>query len=143
MRYFRKFDPSNKIWTGQGFAVPFEVPIDNAEWGFLATDNNYVINQLKVCMQEVRGGVEEISQSQYEELKKKETVTRRPIWRDAVSTTKLTKLLNDLSERLAAEAERKAALPDVVRNWGEMANIARPQGISSIKVEARKKLLPA
>lgn len=68
MRYFKKELFSTKLYLPSGSAVPFSnIGFDT---GILATEDGYVLKELDKCLKKKIGGVVELSQNDYEELKK-------------------------------------------------------------------------
>lgn len=79
-RYFKKLVPSTPIWLSNGTPLRFETVDGNV--GYYTTDDFYMLSELDACLRGNRGGVSEISASDYEEfLKKKEVsgASRRPL----------------------------------------------------------------
>src|SRR5687768_9255098 len=64
VRFFKKYDPRVALRTGRGFTIPFSIIEDDAgvaQWGVLATQDNYLIGELYKCIEQQRGGVQEIN----------------------------------------------------------------------------------
>lgn len=68
MIYFRKELHSNPIKLPTGHPVPFELVADDT--GILATEDGYLISELRNAIARQVGGVYEIGPAEYEELKK-------------------------------------------------------------------------
>ena len=131
VRYFKKYDVRIKVLTGSGFAVPFETIYDDQgrlfEWGVLQTSDGYIISELEQLIQRRVGGVTEIGQAEYEQLKKKELQSLLPNWRETYHRRSLLRALPDAVRELAA-AETKI-LPAVVRGLQhEAQRLSRPLG---------------
>lgn len=69
MQYFKKELPFNPIYDASGDPIKFE-PLDRSI-GFLATDNEKLIEELKVCVGAHRGGVLPSTKEEYEDFLKK------------------------------------------------------------------------
>lgn len=122
VRYFKKYDPRVILRTGRNGVVPF---IDiGGQWGLLATSDGYLIKELEKCQKEQRGGVMEVTQKEFEELKKKENQKSFPRWRESVVPRELHRLKNRVHE--ANVAAGKAALPFEATGFSETKVLARP-----------------
>jgi hypothetical protein len=122
VRYFKKYDPRVMLRTGRGSTVPF-VDI-GGQWGLIATSDNYLIGELTKCINEQRGGVQEVTQAEFEELKKKENRNPWPVWRETLSRNELRRI-----RRLAQEnavAAGKALLPFEATGFSEAKVLAQP-----------------
>lgn len=129
MTFFKKYDPRIALADSRGRHVPF-VDI-GSQWGLLATEDNYLISELRRAQAEHRGGVMEITHAEYEELKKNEIPIRR-IWRETVGRLQLKRLY----ARANANAVAGRRLPPGVEIGVKTKILARPQGISDIVVKA-------
>lgn len=79
MRFFKKPDHRQKLLLSNGSWQPFQ---NAGEWGVLATEDNYVINEFAAAQRQQRGGIEEISAEEFQMLKKKASSFNR--WKDEV-----------------------------------------------------------
>lgn len=79
-KYYRKELFSTPLFLSRGVQAPFE-PVGNDE-GMLATADSSLIFSLANAISRRIGGVYEITEEEYEELKKKETPTKKlsPRW---------------------------------------------------------------
>lgn len=81
MRFFRKVDPKQNLILSNGgwFAdmASWEVAGENGEFGLLTTNNGFLIHEMELAQARQRGGIREISEVEYLELKKKEPKPRR------------------------------------------------------------------
>lgn len=68
MNYYRKELFSNPLRLPNGFTIQFTEVAD--DMGVLATEDGYLISELRNAIQRRVGGVNEISASEYEDLKK-------------------------------------------------------------------------
>lgn len=119
MKFFKKLDARQRVLLSNGSWQPFEPA---GEWGVMATNDGYVISEFAAAQRQQRGGIEEITESEYHALKKKALSFRR--WKDEVQEG-----FRELFRRtgnLPAGANRVAADP-------EPAKLARPMGISDFR----------
>lgn len=68
MRYFKKAIVSTKLYMANGAPAPFE-PVGD-EHGVLATENSDIIIEMERAMAHQRGGIENLTEGEYQELKK-------------------------------------------------------------------------
>lgn len=73
----------------------------NNGWGLYASDDNYVLNQLDECIARRRGGIEEIMEAEYEEVKKKPvTNSLEQHFREVIDARRLSLMLRQLQENV-------------------------------------------
>ncbi len=125
MVFFKKFDPNVRLNTSRGYTVPFAEVGDG--WGVLATEDAYLIGELRKAQAEQRGGVMEIEATEFEELKKKESPSQR-VWREVVGHLQLRRLYRG-AQGSAAAAGRQ--LPFVPTGFSENKALARPMAKST------------
>jgi hypothetical protein len=135
VRFFKKFDTRIAVYTGAGYAIPFEVITDETgrpyEWGVLAVQDGYLVGELEKLIQRQVGGVQEIGPAEYENLKKKGQQRLLPGWRETVWPRQALRKLHDDAVALAAVVE-KPILPSVVKGLqSEYYNLTRPGGAIS------------
>lgn len=135
MKYFKKYDPRIQLRTGIGSTVPFED--FGGQWGAIATTDNYLIEQMRKCQAEQRGGVMEISAAEYDDLKKKENQTSLPTWREQVGHLHLKRVLNRVQEN-AAVAGR--TLPFAPTGFSEAKAVAKPVAVSNFVPKTVKRV---
>lgn len=94
--FFKKLDARQKVHLPDGRWLSF---FDTGNgWGVLATGNVYEVQQLRECISRARGGIEEITHEQYEEVKKK----REPIlfgahFREQIEIRRLSRILRQIA----------------------------------------------
>jgi hypothetical protein len=134
--YFKKYDPRIQLRTGAGSTVPFEDL--GGQWGTLATNDNYVISELRKCQREARGGVMEVTEAEYLELKKKENQTFFPIWRETVGRQQILRLRSGVLARSVAEGK---PLPFSPTGFSEAKAVAKPMVVSDFVPKTVKRRL--
>lgn len=78
MRFFRKFDPRQAVMLSDGSWFRFtEVAGAQSEYGILATTDGHLISELTIAHENQRGGIREITEAEFHELKKKEVKQTR------------------------------------------------------------------
>jgi len=84
MNFFTKENPRVKVYLQDGSYAPFDQVSDNQ--AILQTENPFLIQQLRLCIQGQRGGVAEITRDEFIALEevKKNFVPRR-LWREELS----------------------------------------------------------
>ena len=85
VKFFKKHDPRRTLYLSGGDVVKFEAVIQ--QYGVLATDDPRVISEFAAMMRAHRGGVEEITQEDYDDLREKKNPKQlsRPSWREEIS----------------------------------------------------------
>lgn len=127
MTYFKKYDLKIPLADGMGRRVPFQDV--GGQWGLLATEENYLIGELRKCQREARGGVMEITAQEYEELKKKQKPISSRIWREVVGHLRLKRMLDRVNASVAAAGRIS---PIAKSQIAEAKALVRPQGISDL-----------
>lgn len=102
MRYFKKSSANVPLFLQDGSRVMFERVGGNV--GVLATEDGYTAQQMVLMASEGRGGVSEISQADYEALKKN-SQNLTPPWREEISKQGMA----DQARRLRQTAPLQAA----------------------------------
>lgn len=92
MRFFKKFDHRTKLLLSNGSWFQFE---EAGEWGVIATTDGYLINQCNEAIRGERGGVSEITEVEYNTLKKNKPRAR--LYREVPDSVPMKKLLLDLA----------------------------------------------
>lgn len=125
MTYFHKELTRNKLSLPDGRKVAFEEIGDGN--GMLATEDSFVISELRNCIRQHIHGVSEIDAEQYEELKKNSPATpsrQRPA--EQRSALSAQSLIHGHSPRAAAA---------VVKPKEPAAPIPEPPPVPPIKVQ--------
>jgi len=106
MRYFLKELVSNKLFLPNGARVPFEDVGDDT--GILATSDGFIISEMEKAIHRHVGGVIEIDQAQYEDLKKNPRKPARSLnYRDE---REMRRVVQDLQRQLDAARGTAAAV---------------------------------
>jgi len=106
MRYFLKELVSNKLFLPNGARVPFEDVGDDT--GILATSDGFIISEMEKAIHRHVGGVIEIDQAQYEDLKKNPRKPARSLnYRDE---REMRRVVQDLQRQLDAARGAAAAV---------------------------------
>lgn len=101
---FKKYDPRQKVYLPNGTWLQFE-DLGNG-FGVLVTEDSYIIDQLRQCIDKGRGGVEEITKAELEEVKKKEPMSLfGKLSQEILDTRKMSALFRSLSEGAAADGD--------------------------------------
>jgi hypothetical protein len=112
MRYFQKIYPNQPLILTNGNAFRrFEVTQD-PQIGVYATENPKLLGEFEQAMSAQIGGVKEITQAEYEALKKKAAPKNL---NEAFSPSKLAKLKADADRAGAERAARTVAPAPVTR----------------------------
>jgi hypothetical protein len=105
MTFFKKWDPRQKVYLPSGSWFQFE-DLGNG-FGVLATDDGYTIEQLRECIKNQRGGVEEVSQAEFDEVKKKVPINSFGMnSREALDMKQMSALFKRLSDGAAADGDK-------------------------------------
>lgn len=97
MVYFTKFDPRQKVYLSDGSYLQFE-DLGNG-WGVMVTENTYTVRQLRECIANQRGGVSEVTEGEYEAVKKKEPMTSfGTSFQEVIDLRNLSRIFKKLSE---------------------------------------------
>lgn len=121
--YFRKMVPATPVWLTNGRKVVFSAASQNV--GYFATENEFIITELRLAISENRGGVMEINQQEYEDQfvkKKAEWMPSERLWREEVGggiledtvTVPVTKQASKDLPQVAMEPSSEISRPAVV-----------------------------
>lgn len=127
MKFYKKELVSNKLGLPGGRAVRFEV-IGVSDTGILATEDPGLIAELDKAAASHRGGVVELTEAQYQELKKNPPGERSRI--RSLNSQSIRQLLNRPRQNAVPAAAAKAQEPS--------APMEVPKGL--VTVSSRKKL---
>jgi hypothetical protein len=128
--YFKKYDPHVPLNTSMGQRIPFREV--GGSWGVLFTQDNYVIGELRRAIQEQRGGVMEITESEYAELLKKKTTNFSRVYRETVGQTALRRMCIRVGHAAAAEGRMSPLAKEQIQ---ASKVLLRPQGKSDLVVK--------
>lgn len=105
MRYFQKFYPRQPLILSNGKG--FKFPITESGLGLLATENPVLLAEFTKAIELKVGGVEEITEAQFNDLKKK---AKPQEFKEGFSPTRLVQAkreAEDQARAAARAAERK------------------------------------
>jgi hypothetical protein len=74
MRFFKKFEPRQQLLLSSGQWFSFQPAGDH---GIVATDDAELVRQFQIAMQAQRGGISEITEAEYQDLKKNPKLSQR------------------------------------------------------------------
>lgn len=133
MPYFKKEIPETPVYLPVGKAITFEA-IDR-DYGYLATNDGYVIDQLQKLISSRRGGVSEITQAEYEEwVQKKTQLSLQPL-QPRQRTTIGPQGRNQLRNQAGAVVPDAASVVGVMANGQPISSFAMGQRSEGLKVE--------
>lgn len=96
VRYFKKFDPRQKVMLSDGSWFAFPTEMDGRKWGVLETKNDGLIDELRKAIAKEVGGITEIDEAEYLDLKKKaSSLPLRTLSSEAVSLRTLRRGASD------------------------------------------------
>jgi enoyl-CoA hydratase/carnithine racemase len=99
MRYFKKLNHRQKLILTTGQQIEFQ---EAGDWGLYSTTDTWLINQFLAAIREQRGGLFEITEMEFLNLKK--NATPSPSYNEAITPRSLNRVLQEL----VAAAERVA-----------------------------------
>jgi hypothetical protein len=137
-RYFSKINPKQDLLLSNGSwfnSLASWEPVGDGESGVLATNNGFLIREMELAMERQRGGIREISQSEFETLKKKEPNLKpwRPL-NEAISKATYARLRSLWSGNAGAVAGVEITNPK-----GAGRKIAQPTIISQFRPASVKR----
>ena len=111
MKWYTKLNPRQALWLASGASLSFEAV--RRDLGVFATDNAQIQAEFAAAIQNSRGGLTEISQAVYDELRKKKD--RRQIssrrWREEISPNRRFSTSPKDEAPAAGEVAKKTAMP--------------------------------
>lgn len=116
MRYFKKAVPKTPLWLSNG--EPMAFPTVNGVHGFLKTEDENLLKEFDLAIKNQRGGVQEITQAEYEDFEKKSASlsgSPQQPWREELSGTvqdTVTPSVNPAEAKADAMAPAPATEPE-------------------------------
>lgn len=112
MRFFKKIDARQQILLSNGQWFSF---VPAGDFGLFSTEDPGLIAQFQIAIASQRGGLSEITEAEYQDLKKKPKLTRR-LGPEKISPQFLQKLKNSRSDagRVVVEAIAEAPFQNIV-----------------------------
>lgn len=130
MVFFKKYDPRIALNSTRGRRIEFQDI--GGQWGILATEDNFLIRELRTAQAEQRGGVMEISAAEYEEIKKKDNRNFSWTSRETVGRQQLKRLFARANENAVAASRLP---PGVKSQFSAPRVLVKSQGPSNIVVK--------
>lgn len=127
MRFFKKIDPRQALLLSNGQWFTFTPAGD---YGIVATEDKYLIDQFTQAMKNQRGGLSEIDFKEYSDLKKNPYWFERPAT-EVISPRYLLELKRQYEEAVAVAGDLIQPVVEAFKNISQPTVVSdyRPKGV--------------